>query len=63
MDEQCYHTSELFSALVSNINLQSLQLHQNLFIVSQSLFTLPPLQTESESKHRVRALPSTNGYH
>lgn len=47
-------TGELFATLVSNIDLQSLQLQQDLLIIPECLFALPPTNTEKNtSQHRL----------
>lgn len=41
----CVCTSKLFATLVSHVDLQGFQLQQNLLIIPESLFTLPPANT------------------
>ena len=41
----CVRTCKLFATLVSNVDLQSFQLQQNLLIIPEGLFALPPADT------------------
>lgn len=50
-------TGELFATLISNVDLQRFQLEQNLLVVPERLFALPPTTTPS----KTAPIPSSPG--
>lgn len=54
LDYSCGCTCELFPALISHIDFQGLQLHQDFLVVSQCLLAFPPSKRQEKVIQRIQ---------